>query len=397
MPEPQDRDAYLARVAASLDLVGPDAQDVLDELSGHLDDTTEGLRAQGLSDGDAERRALSRLGDPALLGRELSRTTWTRRRLLAAAGGGIRGALIEGVRVWLVLALAALAVSVPVMLVLGQVLPMLGRTETSHAGGPALSALGVAGVMAGFGWVGHALPIWVARSASVTVRAVRRPVAVIGLVASSLFLWLVPWLDLDPVFAAGLPLAPVIFAVTAWQAPQTPGFTLMSRATVALAAAGVSLYAVAILVSAPVAGGDDWYADLSTLGQTPDTVGLADDAISPTWNTPYENGYASAWVDPVPWELALKGAVTSLEFETWPVAIEGGVMHFGPEPLVVAEVPAHEAGTSWLIPQRKDPVQTTRLLVGITPDGSRVLLGEDLQLTPTPVWNGTLAAWWFGG
>lgn len=398
MPESQDREAFLARVAAGLDLAGQDAQDVLDELSGHLDDTTDALRAQGLSDEDAQRRAISRLGDPALLGRELSRTTWSRRRLLAAAGGGIRGALIEGARVWVVLGLAVFAASIPVGLVLMQLLPMLGRVWPAQADGPALSALVVAGVFIGFGWVGHVLPVWVARSATVTVRAVRRPVSMIGFVASSLFLWMVPWLDLDPVYALGLPIAPLIFALTAWRAPEVPRFTLVSRATIAMAATAIAGYAVAVLVSAPVLGSEDgWYADLSVLGSTPETVGLATDTVTTSVNMPYERGYTSAWVAPSPWEPAVGPAVTTLQFETWPVTIDGGVMHFGPSPLVVAPVPAQEPATSWVIPQPRERVLTTRVLVGLTPDGSRILLGEDLQTTLTPPWNGTLAAWWFGG
>ena len=41
-------------------------------------------------------------------------------------------------------------------------------------------------------------------------------------------------------------------------------------------------------------------------------------------------------------------------------------------------------------------MDTVRVLVGVKPDGTRVLLDQDLSVEPTPPWLGTLAEWWFG-
>jgi hypothetical protein len=87
-----------------------DASDeVLDELASHIDDAiAEGTRS-GLTLEAAERQTLTRLGAPEELGDELRRTHQTRRRLLAAAGGGAwqmaKGA-IRGYLAGLVIAIA---------------------------------------------------------------------------------------------------------------------------------------------------------------------------------------------------------------------------------------------------------------------------------------------------
>jgi hypothetical protein len=62
VPEPLDRDAWLARVATSLDLPGPMAADVVEELAGHLDDASAAWRDAGLDPVDADRRAVRSLG-----------------------------------------------------------------------------------------------------------------------------------------------------------------------------------------------------------------------------------------------------------------------------------------------------------------------------------------------
>ena len=90
MSDPRaDRDAYLERVAAQLRLADDDAQDVLEELRGHLAETFAGLLDEGLTTDQAERESIARLGDPGELANGIRRARQTRRRLLAAAGAGV--------------------------------------------------------------------------------------------------------------------------------------------------------------------------------------------------------------------------------------------------------------------------------------------------------------------
>jgi len=75
----------------------------------------------------------------------------------------------------------------------------------------------------------------------------------------------------------------------------------------------------------------------------------------------------------------------------------GGKILFGPSPLVVQRVRAQPTTTiSWSLPHLRDSVTTATSVVGITPDGRRVVLAEDISLYPTPAWKGTVADWWLG-
>ena len=79
---------YLVDVQARLRMPEDASCEVLDELTSHIEDAiADGVR-NGLTADEAERVALTRLGAPGELGDELRRTHQTRRRLLAAAGGG---------------------------------------------------------------------------------------------------------------------------------------------------------------------------------------------------------------------------------------------------------------------------------------------------------------------
>ena len=84
-----DRGAYLDRVAARLGLPDERARDVLDELEGHLSESTQGFVDQGMTIEQAERQSIARLGDPDALADGLRRAQQSRRRLLAAAGAGV--------------------------------------------------------------------------------------------------------------------------------------------------------------------------------------------------------------------------------------------------------------------------------------------------------------------
>ncbi len=92
----EERDRFLANVAAGLTLPGPMRDEVLHELSDHLDDVAAELEASGAAPMDAEREAIRRLGPPAKLAHDLSRAHRPRSRLLLAAGAGAVAAAREG-------------------------------------------------------------------------------------------------------------------------------------------------------------------------------------------------------------------------------------------------------------------------------------------------------------
>ncbi|MFL5679383.1 MAG: permease prefix domain 1-containing protein [Chloroflexota bacterium] len=96
IPAPSLRDRYLDRVRAQLRLPDDISLSVVDELSAHIADSTEGLVAEGLTAEQAEREALARLGSPDELGANLRASEQTLRRALAAAGGGALVAARQG-------------------------------------------------------------------------------------------------------------------------------------------------------------------------------------------------------------------------------------------------------------------------------------------------------------
>lgn len=94
---PATGDDYLARVSAGLRLPEPYASEVRDELAGHLADATAALIEEGLTQEQAEREAIARLGSPDVLADGLRRAQQTRRRLLAGAAGGVWAAVGHGI------------------------------------------------------------------------------------------------------------------------------------------------------------------------------------------------------------------------------------------------------------------------------------------------------------
>jgi hypothetical protein len=84
----------------------------------------------------------------------------------------------------------------------------------------------------------------------------------------------------------------------------------------------------------------------------------------------------------------------TLRVEVWPARV---VVRFGSAPLVVKPAPTEPITTlEYSLPALRDPVTTMTFVVGIAPDGRRVVLGENLELVRTTPWTGTLADWWTG-
>src|SRR5207245_5616268 len=135
-----------------------------------------------------------------------------------------RAAIVEGIRTWIFLALAfglAAALALPASSVL---LYLLGRSTSSYFGGPLGSLVTVSAVACGFAYLGWILPARVSGPAVRSVRGVRRPVAVLGLMVGSAIVWFLVPVAMDPVLAVGVPLGPVAFALAALRAPERPTF-----------------------------------------------------------------------------------------------------------------------------------------------------------------------------
>ncbi len=364
---------------------------------GHLDDAAAELRAAGLSAEDADRRAIGRLGDPGTLGADLGRARRGRRHVLAAVGGGIRTVLAEGIRTWIFLAFLAGLTALLAFPLASLALHALDRTTSGFLVGPAGSVLTVLAVAGGFAYLGWILPARVARPAMRSVRGVRRAVATIGFALGSGVVWFLVPVVMDPVLALGLPLGPVAFSIAALRAPEQPTFRV--GIVPAFVGAAVLFLPVTLLAIATATGPrpDGWMADTSPIGRAPAATDVESTAIGIEWSAPF-GAPGQVTVDTGSSTEIIAARLPTLRVEVWPARIEAGQMRFGSAPLVAASAPTEIRTTlRWAVPTLRDPVTTVTFVVGIAPDGSRVVLGSDLDLRRTPPWTGTLAAWWTGG
>jgi hypothetical protein len=391
----RDRDAFLAAVRSRLDLPDAIAHEIVEELVGHLEDAATELRAAGLSAADAERRAIGRLGDPGPLAVDLARARRGRRRLLAAFGGGIQAVIVEGIRTWIFLALAFFLAEMLAIPAASTVLHAIGRSTSSYFGGPLGSLATVSAVAAGFAYLGSIMPNRVAGPAVRSVRGVKLPIAVLGLTIGSVIVWSLVQVAMDPVLAVGLPLGPVAFAVAALRAPDRPTFRVgFVPAVIGAAALLVPMTLLALATTTDSSSGG-WMADTSSIGAAPAAADV-ESAVSVDWAGPYgETGEVT--VDTGQVANAVATRLPMLQVEVWPARVVGGTLLFGSAPLV-----SESAGTEpvttlrYSLPRLRNPVTTTTFVIGIAPDGRRVVLGANLDLTRTPPWTGTLVEWWTG-
>ena len=369
-----DREAFLAQVAARLDMPAPNALETIDELRGHLQDAVANRRDHGESAADAERHAVERIGDPDLLGRELTRAYRARRPLLAVVGGSVRAAASESLRAWMQVILVIVIAGSLGLAVASAVLHAIGRDYGSMLTGPALSAVAVALVWLGFAAVGWALPGRITDLSGRDHDTVRRVVAMTGLVVSSLALWLVLSFQLDAVTAIGLPLAPIVFALVALAVPAEPRIRIGVRETLA----------IGLLLVVPVAFLAIVTAHLAPERRMDRGPRLARHAAGggrgSAWRTvqaDWETGDGHEAVD-VSMPEAAAGTLESLRVEVWPVVFEDGLMRFGPAPLATTVEPAAaETSLAYAAPSLRRPVDTVRVLVGVESDGTRVLLDQE--------------------
>lgn len=406
-PPSPERAAYLARLRSTLDLPPPMADDVIEEISGHLDDTMAALVETGVDPADAERRALARLGDPASLGKDLGDARRRRRRLLAMVGGGLWGLFADGFKTSLMLGLAMFLASMVALPTSIALLRALDRGGWSFLTGPSGSVLTMAISLFGAWLVGRLLPARIAVIAERTAAGVRRQVALVALVAGSLAIWVVPSFQLDVVSAIGTALMPVALAVGAATAPDRPGFRPGFVPAAVASAAFVPIIVAGALLSAYASPQQEsWSANLDRFGVQPSEIGEPADAQGPYLQVmPY--GPTSSWDGGSAASVTLGGAaglVHDVRIEVWETRLENEELQWGDAPLVTSPVILPENATpedygtaDWVVPMFREPVRITTLLIGIAQDGRRVVLAEDLSLSETPAWRGTLAEWFFGG
>lgn len=396
MRDPRDRDAFLAAVRSRLDLPDAMTREVLEELTGHLDDAGSDLRAAGLSSEDAERRAIGRLGDPEKLGADLARARRGRRRALAAVGGGVRAVIVEGIRAWIFLALVFGLAAILAIPAASFVLHALGRSTSSYFGGPLGSLVTVAAVAGGFAYLGWIVPARVARPAVRSVLGVRRPVALLGFAVGSAIVWFLVRVAMDPVLAVGLPFGPVVFALAALRAPERPTFRVgFVPALIGGAVLFVPMTLLA-LVTTTQSNSGGWMADTSAIGAVPSATDV-ESTVRVEWDVPFEALVNTVSVDAGDSAQAVAGRLPTIRVEVWPAEVIDGVMRFGAGPLISVDGVTQPVTTlHYSLPRLREPMTTVAFVVGIGSDGRRVVLGENLNLAGTPPWTGTLAGWWTG-
>jgi hypothetical protein len=415
VPDSQDRESFLAEVHRRLDLPDPVANEVIEEVAAHIDDGAADLREHGEAPDDAEQRAVRRLGDPHELAASLSRAR-RGRWILAAVGGGIRGVIVEGGRVSLfVLAagvLAALAIVAAVLVLSGPGdLPGgLDPTSITYYYATRVAPWGslgpVAVVIAFCAYLGWVMPARIARSTVRSVPGVRRLVAAVGMGVGSVLVWFVLPLSLDPILAIGYPLAPLAFGVAALRAPTQPRFRPRVRGLIALAAAFVMFTAAQFGMLFIVLGGHNLTADFSAIGEQPEAVGLHVGFVE-VHNWPVGSGNGATSIGRLTTVDILsdqpddvRALFPSLQVEVWPVAAQDGILRAGPAPLAIVAQPIQPGnGIAWSMPYPRTSVVVVTFVVGITPDGRRVVLPDEfgeLDIGPTPPWPGSIAGYWFG-
>jgi hypothetical protein len=179
MSDPRaDRDAYLASVAARLRLPDDHANDVLEELRGHLAESVAGLIDEGLTAEQAERESIARLGDPGELANGIRAARQTRRRLLAAVGAGAIAA--TGGVVWGYLFAAAVMTVAGVLSATLSLFVLQSLHLTTTDWQPATDVLSIPFALFVPAYAAHRMVTAVAARSERPVVTIQRPIALVG-------------------------------------------------------------------------------------------------------------------------------------------------------------------------------------------------------------------------
>jgi hypothetical protein len=228
-------------------------REVVDELRAHLDDARESLEAEGLDPEQAEREAMARLGSPDALGDDLRRTHQTRRRLLAAVGGGVWDGLKDALAGYLVGIIVVLIVFTPLAAIAQR---LLLTSDLGWLWGHAAETAWYGTLYSIAAWWGaRGLVRSMARQALRRTSALRGQVALAGFVplAALLLVWR---LHYDWFGVAAMLAIPVSWAVAALTTPE-PGtrsrwaFGRPSARRLGIVAIGVAVVTSALFVVSP--------------------------------------------------------------------------------------------------------------------------------------------------
>lgn len=395
MSDPRaDRDAYLDRVAARLRLPEADAEDVIEELRGHLAESVASLLDEGLTADQAERESIARLGDPGELADGIRTARQTRRRLLAAAGSGAVAAVGGVVWGYLFAAVLATAAGVLTTLILSLALQWLHLSTPGYRMATDLLSIPFALFIPGY--AAHRMVGAIADRSARPVSTIRRPIALVGgglLAVAAIFM--VPFDD-GLIGLLVLLAIPVGFAAGAMLARDESALRLRrlsGRWVLALIGVATLTLTVASLATSKFnpAGGYSVDYTLEQLGPP------ATDVLGDGWldqQSSISLGYLSGvTLSPEPPDL-LDGW-RDLRLEAWPASDE---IPFDIDPSATAPaliapitrdaiglyVGTFDLGTSKV--SREYLVTTT----GIAPNGTRYLLGGPSgPVAPRP-WTGTV-------
>jgi hypothetical protein len=237
-------DGYLDSLVAALDLPSDERLEVRDEIGAHALDLRSELIEAGLTDATATDEALRRLGQPDVLGRELTRARQTRRALLAAVGGATwaaTGAAFRG----LVLGIAGVTiVAVAGMLVMAVATRLFGNGSWTIQDAGWYTVFGVAAIWVAAWFAGRTLVSVAARQSHRPAARVRPWAAAIGgiLIAWLALVWLTAAQNLFSVIA--LAFVPAVFIAATLTGTDRP----IERSGRARAASLALFAAVAIAV-----------------------------------------------------------------------------------------------------------------------------------------------------
>ena len=212
------RERYLAALEELLPMPPSQSAEVVEEINSHLDDAVADGIARGLTADRAETDAEARLGPPGLLARELARPEQSARRLLAAAGAGVRtgiGQWLYGYIVgWLLLFLAFVGA-----VGLGQLIGgLLGAGWSLQMADQGWNSLLTAGAIAvGLYFAGRAVPETVSITSRRTYPEVRAWVTAIVTTLLSAILVFVIEVPHNWASVVGWTAAPLAFALGAFR------------------------------------------------------------------------------------------------------------------------------------------------------------------------------------
>ncbi|HEX2754981.1 MAG TPA: permease prefix domain 1-containing protein [Candidatus Limnocylindrales bacterium] len=282
-------DHYLERVAARLRMPADAERDVIDELRAHLDDARAALEAEGLDPDKAEREAMARLGSPDALGDDLRRTHHTRRRLIAAAGGGVWDGLKDAITGYIV------GIIVVLIVFMG-----LGTLAQRLLGPASLNAFGGRGVETAYSGALFSIAAWwgarglvrsMARRSLRRTAALRAPIALAGALPLTVLLLVWP-LHYNWGGIAAMLALPVSWAVAALTTPEPgrrsrwsfgrPSPRLLGGGAIAVFVVPLALYLISPVTT--VTTNQSWAAD-DVLARMPDQehwVALGYNVVAPT-------------------------------------------------------------------------------------------------------------------